>query len=77
MGFSWFCYNSGSLRNPASYSICSSPNCPAPKESLCAIFAQIQFIDGVEKPIITPALPTEISNALNTKVESANVRRKL
>lgn len=77
MATSWFYYIAGSLGNPSSYDIASgTPNCPNPNNQLCAIFAEIQFIDGIQRPIITPALLTEIANALNTKTESANVLLK-
>lgn len=77
MATSWFNYNgSGSVNDPTSYSAIMTPNCPGDKINLCAISAEIQFIGGVQRPIITPALQTEISTALTNKAESANVRLK-
>lgn len=75
MATSWFKYIGGPVCDPLSYAeISGNPNCPTPKRQLCAIFAQVQLIGGVRRPIITPALCTEILNALATLTESANVR---
>lgn len=76
MATSWFKYDgSGSITEPFNYNVVGSqPHCPTPKVNICAIFANIQFINGIQRPIITPALQTEINNAYSTKVESSNVR---
>lgn len=77
MATSWFNYNGGPNNQPTSYSaIGGNPNCPAPKEILCAIFAEVQLISGVERPIITGALQTEINNAISEGEDSTNVRLK-
>ncbi|MEN5197034.1 hypothetical protein [Sphingobacterium faecium] len=75
MATSWFKYTGGDPSQSCSYTaINGNPNCPPPKQRLCAIFAQVQLIGGVVKPVITGALQTEITFALMTKAESANVR---
>lgn len=78
MANAWFYFISGSTGDPNSYDKVSggSPNCPLPDERLCAIFAEIQLIQGIQRPIITPTLQTQISDALNNKQESANVLLK-
>lgn len=73
MATSWFKYKGGPVCDPMSYTIIAFPNCPFPKARLCAIFADVQFIGGKQKPIITPALCVEIHTALATLTESANV----
>ncbi|WP_167353113.1 hypothetical protein [Pedobacter steynii] len=76
MATSWFVYSgSGSVTSPTSYAIVSgAPTCPSPKQRLCAIFAEIQFINDVERPTITGSLGTEINTAISSLTESANVR---
>jgi len=76
MANSWFKYDgSGSITDPQNYNqVAALPNCPSPDVNICAIFANTQFIAGVARPIITPALQTEINNAFSSKIESANVR---
>ena len=78
MATSWFAYDdSGSITSPSNYNIVDGqPQCPAPKVNICRIFAEIQFLSGVQRPIITPALQSEINNAFSTKIESTNVRLK-
>ena len=77
MATSWFNYNSGPICDPLSYSIISgNPNCPAPKERLCAIFAEVQLIGGIERPIITSSLCTQIIATAFTLIETPNVRLK-
>lgn len=77
MANSWFCYDgTGDVCDPLNYTVCPIPNCPPPKRRLCAIFAQVQIIGGVQRPIITPALCNEIHWAIWTLTESANVRLK-
>ena len=73
MATSWFGYNRGAINNPTSYSrVLSAPVCPSPNELLCAVFAQIQTVSGVERPILTP-IQTEIDNAVATLTETGNV----
>lgn len=76
MATSWFSYDgSGSITDPMNYNVLpGTPSCPAPKVNICAIFATIQFINGIQRPIITGPLGTEINNAFATKIESTNVR---
>jgi len=76
MANSWFQYSgSGPVNDPTNYIIIIIIiNCPSPKRRLCVIFAEVQFINGVQRPIITPALQTEINIALLTLTESTNVR---
>jgi hypothetical protein len=77
MANSWFNYNdSGIICNPTSYAAVAVPNCPSPKQRLCAIFAEVQIIGGIQRPIITSALCTEINLAVSTLIESANVKLK-
>ncbi len=78
MANSWYVYSgSGSPTDPLNYAqVSGSPSCPSPKQRICAIFADTQFIDEVERPIITPALATEINTAISTLIESANVKLK-
>jgi hypothetical protein len=74
MATSWFQYSgSGSINDPTNYIIIIIIICPSPKRRLCAIFATIQIIGGIQRPIITPALQAEINLALLTLTESANV----
>jgi hypothetical protein len=67
----WYNYNSGSICNPNSYTLTTTPptNCPSPNNFLCAI----QASDNMTKPILTPALICEIAEAINSKTESTNV----
>lgn len=76
MATSWFVYSGGAPNDPQNYSIISSIACcyHSPKQRLCAIFAEIQFIDEEEKPIVTSALQAEINLAVLNLQESANVR---
>ncbi|SDM21874.1 hypothetical protein SAMN05421820_103226 [Pedobacter steynii] len=78
MATSWFVYDdTGGVCDPLNYTIISgNPICPAPKRRLCAIFAEIQMIGGVQKPYIPPALCSEIHLAISTLIESSNVRLK-
>ena len=78
MATSWFTYSgSVNVHDPLNYSIVSgNPICLIPKVVLCAIFAEIQLIEDVERPIITGALQTEINNAILSVTESINVRLK-
>jgi len=77
MANTWFYHITGSTGNPLNYDAASgAPNCPTPDNKLCAIFAEIQLISRIQRPIITPSLQTQISDALNTKTESANVKLK-
>ncbi|SDM21947.1 hypothetical protein SAMN05421820_103228 [Pedobacter steynii] len=78
MAAAWFKYDcSGSITDPMNYNLVSgTPICPTPKVHLCAIFADIQFIGAVQRPVITAALQAEINLAFSTKMESANVRLK-
>lgn len=72
----WFTYDCfGGNDDPGSYNIVAGvPNCPAPKFSLCAIFAEIQLINGVQRPILTTDLLNEISKALTLLTDTANVK---
>lgn len=72
----WFVYNCpGSIYDPTSYTIVAGqPNCPEPKISLCAIYADIQLINGVQRPIITADLQAEMARALTDLVETDNVK---
>lgn len=76
MANSWFLYdNSGSVNDPQNYdAVSGNPNCPQPKQRLCAIFAEVQLVNGTDRPIITGTLQAEIAAAMATKTESANVR---
>lgn len=74
MANSWFVYTSGPNSDPQSYTFSpAAPSCPEEKAVLCAIFAEIQLINGVKKPIITPALQSQITTAVQNVQESANV----
>ena len=53
-----------------------APTCPG-GSNLCSIFASLQLIDGVTRPIITSDLSAQITAALNTNTPSANVKLKL
>ena len=77
MAESWFAYDdSGDVCSPLNYARITIPNCPEPNQRLCAIFATIQTIGGIQRPVITPALCTQIQLALSTLTESANVLLK-
>jgi hypothetical protein len=67
----WYNYNSGSIGNPNSYTLTTTPptNCPNPNNFLCAI----QAADNNQKPILTFDLVVEIGNAVNNRSESTNV----
>jgi len=74
MATSWFKYIGGNPCDPSSYIIVFvQPNCPDPNINLCAIFAEVQIIGGVRRPIIPPELCNEIVWALATMTESTNV----
>jgi len=74
MASSWFKYNGGPVCDPMSYTqVSTQPNCPDPNLHLCAIFADVQIIGGMRKPIITSMLCTEIHMALMMMTESSNV----
>jgi hypothetical protein len=74
MATSWFKYNGGPVCDPMSYiQVYTQPNCPDPNLRLCAIFAEVQIIGGIPKPIIISMLCSEIHMALMTLTESANV----
>lgn len=76
MANSWFNYVSGANNTPQSYSSAQMrPECPG-NVQLCAIHAETQLISGFPRPIITPALQSEISNALNSGNDSTNVLLK-
>ncbi len=77
MATSWFIYNdSGSTSDPENYSeVGSTPSCP-PGCCLCSLFAEIQIINGIPKPIITPSLQAEINWALSTCTNTPNVKVK-
>lgn len=73
MANSWFKYNgSGSVNTATNYSSISMPSCLG-DQRLCAINAEIQLINNVQRPIITGALQSEISVALSSHTPSANV----
>jgi hypothetical protein len=77
MANSWFCYDgTGDVCDPLNYTVCPIPNCPPPKQRICAIFAPVQIIGGVQRPIISPELCMEILTSECTLFESANVRLK-
>lgn len=66
---------SGSVNDPLNYTIVTgTQNCPEPKQRICTIDAEIQVINGVQRPVITGPLQAEITAALMTKQESQNVR---
>jgi len=76
MANSWFKYNdSGSITDPTNYDEISYKG-PSifPKVNIHNIFAKVQFIGEISRPIIRPALQTEINAAYSIKKESANVR---
>lgn len=63
--------NPNNPQSPSSYAIITgTPTCSG-NQVVCAIYAQV---DDNDKPIITTALSTEISTALNNHVSSANVK---
>jgi len=68
---SWFTYDgSGSITDPANYvEVSGTPNCPG-TTSMCSIQATV---GSNSKPVITPALQTEINNAVNNHQPSADV----
>ncbi|WP_293926634.1 hypothetical protein [Sphingobacterium sp. UBA6320] len=66
---------SGSINDPLNYTIVTgTQNCPSPKQRICTINAEVQLIDGIERPVITGPLQAEITAANMTKQESENVR---
>jgi len=68
---SWFTYSgSGSITDPANYTeVSGTPDCPG-TTSMCSIQATV---GSGSKPDITPALQTEINNAVSHQQPSANV----
>ncbi|WP_219226850.1 hypothetical protein [Pedobacter antarcticus] len=76
MANSWFNYNdSGSVNEPTSYAAITNPSCLG-NQRLCAVNAEIQLIDNVQRPVITGALQSEISTALTNHKASTNVSLK-
>ncbi|KEQ29117.1 hypothetical protein [Pedobacter antarcticus] len=75
MANSWFKYSgSGSVNTATNYSAVSgTPNCPQPKQQLCAINSEIQLVNGVQRPVITGTLQAEIMAAVSSGAESSNV----
>lgn len=67
----WFTYNgSGSLTSPANYTFSEAePDCEGSDE-VCGLQAPK---DASQKPVISPALSSEINNAASTHIPSANV----
>jgi hypothetical protein len=67
----WFTYNgSGSLTSPANYTFAGDrPDCEGSDE-VCGLQAPE---DASQKPVISPALSSEISNAASTHTPTANV----
>lgn len=73
MANSWFVYNGGAVNDPLNYSkVAIAPNCPTPNDLLCAVFADIQIINGVDRPYLVP-IQLEIDNAVATLKETTNV----
>lgn len=70
----WFQYDgTGSATDPLNYYIVATlPACPGTGK-VCVINANIQFIGGVMRPIITSALQTQITFALLTSTDFATV----
>jgi len=76
MATSYFVYNSGSFTDPLSYTRVSiPPSCPG-GTTPCTVFAEVQKIEDVDRPVITPPLSTEITTATNTGIPSTNVELK-
>lgn len=78
MATSWYKYSgTGSTDDPRNYAPVSGyPNCPTPKQVLCAIFAEAQILGGEDRPVITSNLNTQINTAISTHAESPDVRLK-
>jgi hypothetical protein len=80
MATQWFIYTgavgSGNTLNPNFYSTTSIvPTCNA-GTTICAIFADVQIISGVRRPVLTSTLQTEIQTADNGNQPSGNVKLK-
>lgn len=80
MSTSWFRYmaapGTGHTLDPLFYNTVSvTPLCNF-GSTICAIFAEVQLLGNpqVRRPIITPALSTEITTADTTNTPSSNVR---
>lgn len=77
MATAWFIHDGGANTDPQNYTSVGGtvpPQCVTTFQRLCAIFAEVQFIDEEEKPIITSALQAEINLAVLNLQQSANVR---
>ncbi|WP_400262960.1 hypothetical protein ACFX5U_07755 [Sphingobacterium sp. SG20118] len=71
-----FNYTGTNPSQPSSYTLHSGPNppvCLAPTQRMCTLEAAN---DGLNKPIITPALKDEIINSLENEVNGPNVSLK-
>lgn len=69
----WVYSGSGSVNDPNNYTLIIIIVCPSPKLRICVIIAFRQIINGVPRPIITPALQAEIATAQLTLTESIHV----
>ncbi|SFD00623.1 hypothetical protein SAMN05518672_1018 [Chitinophaga sp. CF118] len=60
--------------NPLSYVLYSgTPIFCTGGPRICVIWASVQILNGVPRPIMTPALIAEINTAVATQVSTANV----
>jgi hypothetical protein len=80
MATSWFIYTAapatGHTLDPLFYNTVSvTPSCSS-GTTICAIFATVQLISSVRRPIITATLNTEILAADANNVPSSNVKLK-
>jgi hypothetical protein len=80
MATQWFLYTatpgSGNTLNPNFYSTTASvPTCNS-GTTICAIFAEVQLINGVRRPVLTTTLQNEIQTADNGNQPSGNVKLK-
>lgn len=80
MAFSWFVYTpapgTGHTVDPLFYNtVAVTPTCSL-GTTICAIFAEVQLISSIRRPIITSTLNTEITTADSTNIPSSNVKLK-
>jgi hypothetical protein len=80
MATQWFLYTgaagSGNTLNPNFYTTSTFvPSCNA-GTTICAIFADVQIISGVRRPVLTTTLQNEIQTADNSNQPSGNVKLK-
>lgn len=74
---SWFKFNNGSgvapELNPINYSKISSTSCTDGSD-VCAIYADVQRINSIDRPLITTELQMEIQTAMGSGTATPNVK---